>query len=124
MTDPLDRLIVEVDVRELEVVGQSVGADGEGVVLRGDLDATCEDVTDGVVRAVMSEGHLLRLGAEDDGEDLVAEADAEDGSLPDQVSDGVDRAGDGGGGRLSVKRGRLRLFFLIIWGMAKASSFR
>ena len=88
--EPLDRLVVQVDVREFEVVGQGCGADGEGVVLGGDLDAGGEQVADGVVCAVVSEGHLLRLRTEDDGEDLVAEADAEDGGLADQVGDGVD----------------------------------
>jgi hypothetical protein len=81
----------QVHVRQLHVLRQRLRVDREGVVLRGDLDAAGDEVAHRVVRAVVAEGHLVRLRAEDDREDLVAEADAEDRALADQVRERVDR---------------------------------
>ena len=67
--------------------GQRRRVDREAVVLRGDLDRAGGHVAHRVVRAVVAERHLVGLRAEDDREDLVAEADAEDRLLADQVGD-------------------------------------
>ena len=51
----------------------------EVVVLGGDLDAAVEEVFDGMVATVVAEGKAGGFGAEGEGEQLVAEADAHDG---------------------------------------------
>src|SRR5438876_12431125 len=73
-------LVVEVDVRVLDVVlAQRVGVDGEAVVLRGDLHAAAAEVLDRMVAAAMAELELVRLAAESEAEELVAQTNAEDG---------------------------------------------
>ncbi len=69
---------------QLDAACERVLADGEAVVLAGYLYATCRQVPDGVVRAVMAEWHLVRLATEGEPEELVAEADAERRDLAEQ----------------------------------------
>src|SRR5215203_291596 len=79
--DPLDRPVVEVDVRELGLaeVGlqppAGLAADREAVVLRRDRDAPRAQVLDRVVAAAVREPELERLEPDGLGEQLVAEAD-------------------------------------------------
>src|SRR5919206_371471 len=40
----LDAVVIEVEVRDLDLGGQAVGADGEAVVVRGDLDLASREV--------------------------------------------------------------------------------
>src|SRR3712207_8598905 len=42
----LDAVVVEVEVRDLDLVGQARGGDGEAVVVRSDLDAAGVQVLD------------------------------------------------------------------------------
>src|SRR5215210_588825 len=86
----LDRAVVEVAVRQLDAVLERVLAYGESVVLARYLDASGLHVPDRVVRTVVSEGHLVGLAIECEPEELVAEADAEGGDLPEQRTQGVD----------------------------------
>ena len=72
---------------------QRVGVDGEVVVLAGDLDAPVRQVLDRVVGAVVAERQLDRVGAQRPAEQLVTEADAEDGTSSEQPGDRVDRVG-------------------------------
>ncbi len=67
------------------------------VVLAGDLDRPVGQALDRVVAAVVAEGELVGGAAQGRRQQLVAEADPEDGNVPDQVADGVDGVGDGGG---------------------------
>ncbi len=64
--------------------------DGEAVVLGGDLDPAGAQVLDRMVGAAVAEGQLEGLQADRPAEQLVAEADADDGPLADQLAHGVD----------------------------------
>ena len=104
-TQPLDRAVVEVQVGELGGAEVGLPADRlvaldarlaaraehrEAVVLGGDLDPARLQVLDRVVRAAVAERELERLEADRAAEQLVAEADAEDGPLADQLADRAD----------------------------------
>jgi hypothetical protein len=54
-------------------------------------------VEDGVVRAAVAEGHLGGLAAEGEGQELVAEADAEQGAAAQLVAQGLDDPCERGG---------------------------
>ncbi len=101
--DALDRPVVEVHVRELRLpeVGlqplPGLAAHREAVVLRGDGDAARAQVLDRVVAAAVAERELERLEADGPGEQLVAEADAEHGQLPDRRADRLDEVAERGG---------------------------
>ena len=102
----LDRAVVEVQVGELG--GAEVGApsaparrprsgsppsgpaDGEAVVLGGDVDPAGLEVLDRVVGAAVAEGELEGLEPDRPAEELVAEADADDRLLADDAADVVD----------------------------------
>ena len=95
----LDRVVVQVHVRDLDVLGlgERGGVDGEAVVLRRDHDAPGLLVALGLVRAVVPEAQLARRAAEREAEDLVAEADAEQRhASPDQLAHDRDRVGHRG----------------------------
>ena len=62
----------------------AVVAHGEAVVLGGDLDLAGAQVLDRVVGAAVAELELERAPAQGQGEQLVAEADAEDGHLAEE----------------------------------------
>src|SRR4051794_10752348 len=91
--DALDRAVVEVDVRELglaEVALQALtglSTHREPVVLRGDGDPSRAQVLHGVVGPAVAERQLEGLKADGAREQLVAEADPEDGLAPDQPAD-------------------------------------
>ena len=59
-------------------IGQAFGDDHEAMVLAGDLDLAGGQILDRVIGAPMPDLHLPGPGAKGDGEELVAEADAED----------------------------------------------
>src|SRR5262249_6556196 len=80
----LARDVVEVRVGALRADRERVEIDAEAVVLRGDLDAPGGEVLHRLVRAAVAEFELVGLAAEGQGEELVAEADAEDGDLAEQ----------------------------------------
>ena len=77
--------------------GQGVGIDGETVVLRGDGDAAVAQVLDGLVAAAVAEFELEGLAADGVAEDLVAEADGEDGFARQQDADLAVDVVEGGG---------------------------
>ena len=102
---PLDGAVVEVDVRQrggaevgvpahrlvgVEPLRAARALDREAVVLRRDLDPPRPQVLDRVVGAAVAEGQLVGLQADRLAEQLVAEADAPDRALADQLADGVD----------------------------------
>jgi hypothetical protein len=61
---PFERAVVQVDVRRLHVGGQRLGADGEAVVLRRDLDLPVFRFKHRLIGAAMAELELERLRAE------------------------------------------------------------
>ena len=79
-------------VRRREAEG--LGGDGEAVVLRGDLDPAVGKAGDRMVRAVVAEGEFERRQAERQAEQLVAEADPEDGHLAEELPDRGDAVAD------------------------------
>ena len=64
--------------------------DGEAVVLAGDLDPPGRQVLDRVVGAVVTERQLVGLEADRAAQQLMAEADPEDGTLTDELADRAD----------------------------------
>ena len=64
------------------------------MILGGDLDLLGEEVHDGLVAAVVPVGELLDEGAGRHGDDLVAEADAEDGKPAEKGADRLDGLGN------------------------------
>ena len=80
-------------MRQLDPGRQRRCVDGEVVVLAGDLDGARGEVFDRVVGAVVPERQLDRLGAQGPAEQLVAEADAEDRHLAEQLADRLDGVG-------------------------------
>ena len=75
---PFERLVVQVDMGQLDVAGKGRRVDGEPVVLSRDLDLAGLLVPDGVVGASVAELELERRGAEGLAQKLVAQADPED----------------------------------------------
>ena len=76
--EAFQRAVEEGDVGGRDAAGQRAGRDLETVVLAGDLDPPCRQLLDRMVGAAVAEGHLPGLGAKREGEQLVAEADAEE----------------------------------------------
>src|SRR5205814_8140437 len=73
---------------------EGAGGDGEAVVLGGELDTAVGGAGHRMVRAVVAEGELERRQAERKAEELVAEADPEDGHLAEELPDGGDAVAD------------------------------
>ena len=67
------------------------------MVLGGNEDALRARDPDGVVRAAVAERELERLEAEGEPDELVAEADAEEGDTVEEIADGLDRSLELGG---------------------------
>jgi hypothetical protein len=67
--------------------GQRVGIDGEAVVLGGDGDSSGAQVLDRLVAAAVAELELEGFAAEGVGEELVAEADAENRLFADELAE-------------------------------------
>src|SRR5438067_7673071 len=87
MSKTFERLIVEIDVRVLDVIlAERFGIDGEAVILRGDLDASGAQILHRMIAAAMPEFQFVRAAAEGEAEELVAEADAEDRDLADEIA--------------------------------------
>ena len=101
MAEAFERLVVQIDVRDVDLVEvERVGVDREAVIVRRDLDLLRELVAHRMVGAAMSEFQLVGFAAEGEAEQLVAEADAEDRLLADQLADvahlGLERLGVAG----------------------------
>src|SRR3954454_8645131 len=112
---PLDRPVIEIEMGELGLTEVRLPADRlvpvdlpvatgaehrEAVVLGGDVDPPGVEVLDRMVRAAVPEGELEGLEADRPAEQLVAEADPDNGLLPDHAAyvldDVVERAGIAG----------------------------
>ena len=89
-------VVVEVDVGEVDFGGvDGVGIDGEVVIVRGDLDFAGVVALYGMIAAVVAEFKLVGFAAEGEADELVAEADAEDGRAAGELADAFPRVGDG-----------------------------
>src|SRR5207249_5936977 len=87
---PLQRAVVQVDVRRLHVCGQRPGVYRETVVLRRDLHAAAAVVDDRLIRPAVAELQLERLAAQRQAKQLMTETDAEQRLFPDELADGAD----------------------------------
>src|ERR1019366_2138884 len=91
VAEAFEVLVVQIDVGDFDVVEiERVRVHGEAVIVRGDLDAAGDLIADGVVGAAMSELELVGFAAEGQAEQLVTEADAENGLLADEFADVAD----------------------------------
>jgi hypothetical protein len=72
-----DGLIIQIEMRQLELLGQL--RDGEAVVVRRDLDFAREEVLDGLVRSAVSELQFVRARAQGQTQNLMPQTDPEDG---------------------------------------------
>ena len=86
----LAHAVVQVDVGHRGPIAERAGVDGEVVVLARDLDPATGEVLHRVVAPVVAERHLHRVGTDRPRQQLVAEADPEDGHLPEQGGDRLD----------------------------------
>ena len=84
------RLVIQVHVRQLDLVGvDRVWIDGKVVVVRGDLHLAGEVVAHRVVAAVMAEFELVCLAAQGNAGELMAEADSEDRHAAQEFANGA-----------------------------------
>src|SRR5688572_30366264 len=89
--EALQAAVEQRTVRRADVRRQRVLLDGEAVVLARDHDAPGIELDDGMVRAVMAELHLFRLGPAGKAEELMSEANAERrDALVDERADRLD----------------------------------
>ena len=77
--DALQSVVEQGFVGNPCVSGQGVGIDGEAVVLAGDDDFAAVQVLHGVVCAVVAEVHFQGFCTDGEADELVSQADAEDG---------------------------------------------
>ena len=81
-----DRLVVEVDVGDFDFGRERIGIDCEAVVLRSDGNLPGAEILDRLVAAAVAELQFEGAAAVGVGEELVAEADAEDGFFADELA--------------------------------------
>ena len=88
MPEAFQRLIVQIDVREIHFVQvQRIRIHREAVIVRRDLHLLGHVVQHRMIRAAVPELELVGLAAERQAENLMAQADAEDRFLADQFAD-------------------------------------
>jgi hypothetical protein len=96
VSDAFYGAVIEVKVRDLKCLRTwdtaGIAPDGESVVLGGDKHLPCREITNRVVSSPMSIGELYRVASERESQQLMAEADAENGKRPiGEFADRVDR---------------------------------
>jgi hypothetical protein len=84
-TQAFDHSVVEIHMRRLGDPFERRGSHGVVVVLRRHLDPAGLDMTNRMVTAVVAERKFVCLCTERGGEKLVAEADAENRDLAQEV---------------------------------------
>lgn len=93
--------VIEIDVRGLSTHQfEGLLVYGKAVVLAGDFDAPGKKIEDGLIETSVSELEFVGLSTEGEGEELMAEADAEGGNgvwAFEEAGERGDGAGDGGG---------------------------
>src|SRR5665811_1428008 len=87
VAEAFERPIVQIDVGDFDLAQvERIRVHGEAVIVRGDLHASGELIAHRMVGAAMSEFELVGLAAEGEAEQLVAQADAEDGLASDELA--------------------------------------
>src|SRR5512143_3904740 len=83
----LGGLIIQIDLGQLHLLGvKGRRVDTEPVVLGGDHDPPCLNLFDRLVRAPVAEFQLEGSTSQGKAEELVAQANAKDRSLPEKLS--------------------------------------
>jgi hypothetical protein len=77
-----DSVVVEVDVRDLDVLRQRLGVDRKAMILRRDFDLLRLLVEDRLVAAAVAELELVRLAAEREPQQLMPRQMPKTGFLP------------------------------------------
>ena len=80
--NPFVRVVVRVHEKSRPAFGQRVTVHSVSVVLRGDVAARSTHVNARLIHRTVSVLHLVRLRARGERQELVAEADPENGHLP------------------------------------------
>ena len=63
MANPLDRVVIQIDMSDLEIFRQGVAIDREPVVLAGNLDPGVGKILDRLIRPSVTELELESLGS-------------------------------------------------------------
>jgi hypothetical protein len=88
----LQGLIIQVNVSDFDFgLGKRIDFDRKSMVLGSDLDLTGGNPKDWVVATSMPEFQFISASTQSQAQNLVAEADAEDGFLAEQLPHCVDR---------------------------------
>src|SRR5258706_5920387 len=88
MPESFQRLIVQVDVRQLHfTLVERIGIDCEAVIVGGDLHLPRHLIQHGMVRAAVPELELVSFAAHRETKNLMAQANAEDGFFTDEIAD-------------------------------------
>ena len=89
--NPLDRLVIEIDVGYLDFLAEALGLDRKSVILGGDLNSSRGAIEHWLIGSTVTELQLVDVSAQRQAQQLVAQADPEDRFLPQQTTDCLDR---------------------------------
>src|SRR5437868_5453240 len=91
MPESFERLVVEIDVGQLDIARfEGIGIDREAVIVGRDLHFVGDLVEHRMVRAAVPEFELVGLAAQGKAEDLLAQADSENRLPADELLDFTD----------------------------------
>lgn len=82
-----DGFVVEVDMGHFDKIRKRFVIGRETVILSSDRDLAGAEIFDWMITAAVTKFELVGSAPKAVGQDLVAEADPEDGDLPNQLSD-------------------------------------
>ncbi len=87
VTETFQRLIVQVDMRDFDIVHvQRIRIHRETVIVRGNLHSLGQLIEHRVIRATMPELQFVSFPAEGEPQDLIAQANAKNRRLADQLA--------------------------------------
>src|SRR5438067_1385896 len=87
MAQSLEGVVVQVHVGEVDGGAlERIGIDGEVVIVRGNLNLAGLQLLHRMVAAVMSAVEFVGLAAESEADQLMTEADSEDGFAPHEAA--------------------------------------
>src|SRR5689334_20112028 len=81
MAQTFNRVVIEIDVGDFRAGQIAIRRDREPMIMAADFHHTGQQILDRLVAAAMSEAHLFSLATEREADDLMSEADAENGQL-------------------------------------------
>src|SRR5579859_1356585 len=94
--ESLNRLVVQVDVRNLDPGRHGASVNRISVIVRADLDLSCLLIEDRLVAAAMAELELVGPRAQGKRQDLMAHAHAKERHLTHELPDSLCRIRSGG----------------------------